>query len=915
MNETTNNAEGGNCRIVKIFISSTFREMTRERDDIQQIVFSKIRFWAKKIGVLVIPIDLRWGISEEDIESGKLADQCETAVLSCYPYFLTILGNTYGTDNPKVLGVIGKNYRGKSVTDFEITKGVIEVDNQRALIYDISYSKYKEKFRKKLKLKRLKNKLKADYQVVSVNNRQKLLTLMVNDIKSMINKDYVNNHYHRNVDKDDYLSVSCFYSQYYDSFFDENYFAGYGNEFGKMNVIVADEKDTARIFAYNHAFCHDGESIIVIHDCAISSYAKTKEGVLLHIAESLSKARGKNFFPSGDMESDVVSQLAEIEKPVRIYILSPETYERKYADDIVRFLTSLVNDNVSLYVTYYEGIDFFDGKVKKVSVRGLSAGEVKDFAYCFMREYKKDNNEHFTDNVVERFALTKCTDLSFMQLVVNELVLRGCPSDQVVNVIDEYVQKNGLPDLLASIIERLTNIMEDKGNAVRAMISLIAASDEYINEEDIFEILSEDGFEHDCIDECLTMSGELLIVSEYRYLFRYDAIGKACRALGLNDKYYAEKYVGHMERKNCDRHVINELLHHYSTEKSLKYFKSPSVLRVAAKECPEKFYDTVRQCPNRREYLVNLFEELTDCGDFSEAGFVAETALYLGEYEIAKKGFEKLAEKVADKNRPHWKIRLAYLLRETGEYEDAMRLLKSIRTDDISTDDKIQIYDYLSYCYGKTGDKVDSRRNAEAAMMLREDNFEKYERDMPVSLNSLAYGYYVEGNYEKAKNLYRKACEIRIKYHGARHPRVANNLNNIALCLFRQGNRDEAEKLFEKAYDILVRTLGKAHGFSLITELNVLTCRVYKKNNCDRENLHKRICLINEYMANVHIGKDYIINAKVVKGISLLNGGLKDEAAECFYEAAEYYKNSIGEDTYEYKTVKKLLSEAGGDCV
>ena len=140
-------------------------------------------------------------------------------------------------------------------------------------------------------------------------------------------------------------------------------------------------------------------------------------------------------------------------------------------------------------------------------------------------------------------------------------------------------------------------------------------------------------------------------------------------------------------------------------------------------------------------------------------------------------------------------------------------------------------------------------------------------------------------------------------------------MNNIALCLFRQGNRDEAEKLFEKAYDILVRTLGKAHGFSLITELNVLTCRVYKKNNCDRENLHKRICFINEYMANVHIGKDYIINAKVVQGISLLNGGLKDEAAECFYEAAEYYKNSIGEDTYEYKTVKKLLSEAGGDCV
>lgn len=915
MKEIKNNGYSSNNRIVKIFISSTFREMTRERDDIQQIVFSKIRFWAKKLGVLVIPIDLRWGISEEDIESGKLAAQCESAVLECYPYFLTILGNTYGTDNPKVLGVIGENYKGKSVTDFEITKGIIEGNNKRALIYDISYSNYKEKFRKKLKLKRLKNKLKAEYQVISVNERQRLLTLIVNDIKSMINKDYLNNHYHLNVDKDNFLTISCFYSQYYNRFFNKKYFESYCEELGKVNIIISNEKDTARIFAYNHAFCYEHDDIIVIHDCAISTYAKTEEAVLLHIAESIAKAGGKKFFSSGDIKSDIVSQLADAEKPVRIYVFSLEMYDRKYADDLVRFLTTLVNNNVFVYLTYYEGITFFDKKVKNINVRGLSHEEIRKFAYSFMREYKKDNNEQFTKKIVDQFACAKCTDLSFMQLLTNELVLRGCPSNQIVGVIKEYIQKNELADLLVSIIDRLINVMQDKGSIVIAIISLIYASDEYITEEDIFEILNDDGFKHEDIEECLTMLGELLIVSEDRYLFRYSAIGKACRNIGLHDNYYAEKYIRALEEKRCDKHIINELLHNYSIERSLEYFRNAHVLNVAIKECPEKFYNIVRQCPEKDKYLSCLFGELINAGNFVEAGYVAEAALYLGEYAVAKNQFEELIKKDTDKKQLHWEIRLAYLLRETGAYNEAIRLLKSIQIGDISSDNKIRIYDYLSYCYGKIGDRINSRDYAKAAIALREDYPEKYEMDMPVSLNSLAYGYYVEENYEEAKGLYLKACEIRIKYYGANHPRVANNLNNFALCLFRQGNRIEAEKLFEKAHNILLCTVGETHYFSLMAELNLLMCKIYEKDSDDNENLYKRICKINEYLENMSVGKDYIINARVIKGISLLQAGLKNEAKICFYEAAEYYKDAIGKDTYEYKTVKKLLSEAGGDCL
>lgn len=144
-------------RIVRIFISSTFREMISERDEIQQLVFTKIRFWARKLGVLVLPIDLCWGITERDILEGKLAKQCEEAIRFCEPYFIALLGNTYGTDSKEVLGNVDKRYYGKSITDYEITKGIIETQNTRALVYNISYSQTRENIIKKIKLKQLKN--------------------------------------------------------------------------------------------------------------------------------------------------------------------------------------------------------------------------------------------------------------------------------------------------------------------------------------------------------------------------------------------------------------------------------------------------------------------------------------------------------------------------------------------------------------------------------------------------------------------------------------------------------------------------------------------------------------------------------------------------------------------------------------
>ena len=195
---------------IKIFISSTFREMISERDAIQQIVFTKIRFWGKKLGINIIPIDLRWGITESDILEGKLAAQCEDAINECWPYFIAVLGNTYGTDNPKVLGKVEKKYRGKSITDYEITKGVLESNNTHALIYNVHYSNTKEQLLKKRKLKKLKNSINQTTKMIEINLQDRLILTMINDIKRVISNSFQQSLAHDKLEKDTFFQKNVF---------------------------------------------------------------------------------------------------------------------------------------------------------------------------------------------------------------------------------------------------------------------------------------------------------------------------------------------------------------------------------------------------------------------------------------------------------------------------------------------------------------------------------------------------------------------------------------------------------------------------------------------------------------------------------------------------------------------------------
>jgi telomerase protein component 1 len=119
-------------RTVRVFISSTFRDMHAERDHLVKVVFPALRERLEKHRIHLIDIDLRWGVTREQAENDRVLELCLQQIDECRPFFIGILGERYGWlptrlpgDALKKFGWL-QHHTGKSVTELEILHGVMQ---------------------------------------------------------------------------------------------------------------------------------------------------------------------------------------------------------------------------------------------------------------------------------------------------------------------------------------------------------------------------------------------------------------------------------------------------------------------------------------------------------------------------------------------------------------------------------------------------------------------------------------------------------------------------------------------------------------------------------------------------------------------------------------------------------------------
>jgi hypothetical protein len=63
-------------RVIRVFVSSTFRDMQAERDHLVKFIFPQLRKLCEQRGVTWGEVDLRWGVTQEQAERGEVLPLC-----------------------------------------------------------------------------------------------------------------------------------------------------------------------------------------------------------------------------------------------------------------------------------------------------------------------------------------------------------------------------------------------------------------------------------------------------------------------------------------------------------------------------------------------------------------------------------------------------------------------------------------------------------------------------------------------------------------------------------------------------------------------------------------------------------------------------------------------------------------------
>ena len=116
-----------------IFVSSTFKDMQKERDLLRSVVLPGVNRQAKNYGESISFCDLRWGI---DTTSLSQVESSETVLSACFeeidrarPYMIVLLGDHYGfTPKKDIIRKELKKRKGFDLSDIDISYTQLEIE-------------------------------------------------------------------------------------------------------------------------------------------------------------------------------------------------------------------------------------------------------------------------------------------------------------------------------------------------------------------------------------------------------------------------------------------------------------------------------------------------------------------------------------------------------------------------------------------------------------------------------------------------------------------------------------------------------------------------------------------------------------------------------------------------------------------
>lgn len=507
-------------RHIRVFISSTFADMQDERDALMKKSFPLLRERAMQRNVSLTELDLRWGITLEESENGKVVEICLREIENSVPFFIGIIGNRYGwIPSEKDLGPSVRErfpqvemyvQKKLSVTEMEMQFGVLERKEDMNAYFFINEKEQIADADEPEKLANLKKAVRGNgrYPVSSYSSPEDL-SLQVEEaftklLDSLFPEEGSSDFQRERVSQEAYLNSLCQNYIRRQEYFDE--LGGWNSENGEngKNIRMAisgpiGSGKSALLANWIKEISGPGHpgSIVVYHFIGRGGCSGTVEHVLYSICCQIRRALGyesdEQEYKTGSSSRELSALLDRIAaEDGKTVIIVLDAVERLVDVDYPERMDWLqlppANVKVVFSIHDEEGYYHHESKLlerlKKLGMRTLPMKELsRDERISMVNNYLALYSKRLQERQIEKIVSDDLFEKPLiLRTLLDELINYG-HFEKLDKKIETYLGKHD-SEFFQVVVEGIRQDFEDAS----FVLSLIAASRWGLYEDEILSI-------------------------------------------------------------------------------------------------------------------------------------------------------------------------------------------------------------------------------------------------------------------------------------------------------------------------------------------------------------------------------------------------------------------------------------------
>jgi tetratricopeptide (TPR) repeat protein len=712
-------------RVVRVFVSSTFRDMHAERDELIKRTFPQLRRLCEERGVGWSEVDLRWGITEEQSQRGEVLPICLAEIQRCRPYFIGLLGERYGWVPHEIPNELIEqepwlqSHLHHSVTELEILHGVLNdlKMSDRAFFYfrdpafidslpsveqpyylELPTREDIEKFgqpeaerhaqERRQKLAALKARLIASGQPVeNYQNPRALGELVLRDLTDVINRCYPQGSEPDPLDRES-LDHDAFAQSRAQVYIGRQSYYNRLNEHVQDNeppLVVLGESGSGKSallsnWALQYRSAHP-EEMLLVHFIGATSYSADWTALLRRImGEFKRRFNIQHEIPDkpDELREAFANWLHMASAKGRVVLILDalnQLEDRDGAPDLV-WLPPEIPPGIRLILSTLPGRSLDELKQRgwpRMQIEHLAAGERQELISAYLAQHAKQLNQTRVGRIANA---NQTANPLYLRVLLDELRVFGI-HEELDERIAYYLRAATIPELYERILKRYEEDYErDRVGLVRDAMGLLWASRRGLSEAELLDLL---GSSQNALPRAywspLYLAAEASLVSRSGLLgFAHDYFREA-----VKERYVAtagEQSDAHLhlanyfETREMGRRKLEELPWQLSRAgewpRLFSLLASPAFFPNAweANSSEVKSYWTQVEA-NSTLRLVDAYQVAVTSGDVSVRYFgdVATLLHETGHLDVARTMREHIVDSARRLNKPE---RLAVALNNLG---------------------------------------------------------------------------------------------------------------------------------------------------------------------------------------------------------------------------------------------------------